>query len=422
MALNPLDVGKSNEQLFAERAKRLQDALELKQPDRIPLNMPAGYLLADYAGITHEELLFNTVKAQEILEQFACEFEPDTLIGLFNAPGPSLALGDRMTKWPGVQLTANGSYQFDEHEFMKGEDYDAFLRDPSDWTIRTYLPRAFKELEGLQYLPPLGMFAFGHYNLGNLSMLAAPPVAAAVQALSKAIQAAQQDGANMGASVGRMAALGFPPTPLAGSLIEAPFDFMSDTLRGMRGIMLDMLRRPDKLLAAERVVLDFQLEFALNFSRATGLKAAFIPLHRGSDGFMSLPQFEKFYWPQLKEMMLRLVDNGISPVCFYEGVWDQRLTYLTELPKGKTVGWFQNSDIFKVKEVVGDTMCIMGGMKNSLLQSGTVEQVRALTKKVCDVVGKGGGFIMSTGVGEMEGSDRQLIHAWVDATREFGVY
>jgi len=422
MSPNSLDAGKSTEQLLAERTKRLQDALELKQPDRIPLNMAASYLLAEYGGITHRELQDNAAKAQEILEKFALEFEPDTLLGLFNSPRPSLALGDRMTKWPGVQLPASGSFQFDEHEFMKGEDYDAFLRDPGDWSIRTYLPRAFKELEGLQYLPPLGMFAFGHYNLGNLPMLAAPPVAAAVQALNKAIQAALQDGAGIGESTARLAALGFPPTPLAGSLTEAPFDFMSDTLRGMRGIMLDMLRRPDKLLAAERVVLDFQLEFAINFSNATGLKAAFIPLHRGSDGFMSLPQFEKFYWPQLKEQMVTLVNNGITPICFYEGVWDQRLTYLTELPKGKTVGWFQSSDIFKVKEVVGDTMCIMGGMKNSLLQSGTVEQVRALTRKVCEVVGKGGGFIMCTGVGEMEGSNLELVRAWVDATREFGVY
>jgi uroporphyrinogen-III decarboxylase len=422
MSPNPLDVGKSKEQLMAERGKRLQDALELKQPDRIPINLAASYLLAEYGGITHQELQDNGAKAQEILEKFALEFEPDTVLGLFNSPRPSLALGDRMTRWPGVQLPATGSFQFDEHEFMKGEDYDPFLRDPSDWTIRTYLPRAFKELEGLQYLPPLGMFAFGHYNLGNLPMLASPPVAAAVQALNKAIQAAQQDAAGIGESVGRMAALGFPPTPLAGSLTEAPFDFMSDTLRGMRGIMLDMLRRPEKLLAAERVVLDFQLEFAISFAKATGLKGAFIPLHRGSDGFMSLPQFEKFYWPQLKEQMVTLVDNGIMPIVFYEGVWDQRLKYLTELPRGKTVGWFQSSDIFKVKEVVGDTMCIMGGMKNSLLQSGTVEQVRALTKQVCEVVGKGGGFIMSTGVGEMEGSNLELVRVWLDATREYGVY
>jgi uroporphyrinogen-III decarboxylase len=137
---------------------------------------------------------------------------------------------------------------------------------------------------------------------------------------------------------------------------------------------------------------------------------------------MSIPQFEKFYWPQLRDMMLELIDNGITPACFYEGVWDQRLNYLADLPKGKTVGWFQASDIFKVKEVVGGTMCIFGGMPNSLLASGPAEKVREYTKKVCEVVGKGGGFVMGAQVGELAGSKPELIKAWVEATREYGVY
>jgi len=95
-----------------------------------------------------------------------------------------------------------------------------------------------------------------------------------------------------------------------GSITEAPFDFMSDTLRGMRGIMLDIHRRPEQLLAAEEKVLKFQLEYAINWSRATGINVCFIPLHRGSDGFMSLPQFEKFYWPQLKALQVGLVEEG----------------------------------------------------------------------------------------------------------------
>jgi hypothetical protein len=417
-----LDAGKSPEQLLAERGKRLEDALSLGQPDRIPLHMPASYLLSEYGGITHREQQDNWEKAQELLEKFALEFQPDTVIGLFNQPRPSWALGDRMTKWPGHGLPDTGSFQFDEHEFMKAEDYEAFINDPSDWAIRTYLPRAFEKLEGLQYLPPFGMWAFGHYHLGNLPMYAAPPVQAALEALGEAIQFGLDDAARMQESIGRMVALGFPPTFLAGALIEAPFDFMSDTLRGMRGIMLDILRRPEQLLAAQEKVLKFQLEFAINFSAATGLNTAFIPLHRGSDGFMSLPQFERFYWPQLKEMMLTLVDHGIRPICFYEGVWDQRLEYLADLPRGKTAGWFQRSDIFKVKEVVGDTMCIIGGMRNSMLQASTPEEVRAETKKVCEIVGEGGGFIMGTGVGEMEGCDLELVRVWADATREFGVY
>jgi uroporphyrinogen-III decarboxylase len=121
-------------------------------------------------------------------------------------------------------------------------------------------------------------------------------------------------------------------------------------------------------------------------------------------------------------MMLTLIDNGIMPSCFYEGVWDERLRYLAQLPRGKTAGWFQRSDIFKVKEIVGKTMCIMGGMPNTMLQGGTVAEVRRWTKRVCETVGKGGGFIMSTGVGEMSGSKPELVKAWVEATHEYGQY
>jgi hypothetical protein len=74
----------------------------------------------------------------------------------------------------------------------------------------------------------------------------------------------------------------------------------------------------------------------------------FIPLHRGSDGFMSLKQFERFSWPQFEEFML-----------------------------------FQNSDLFRAKEIVGDTMRIMGGMPVSLLRSGSREQIRERTHEAC---------------------------------------
>lgn len=408
---------------FLARVQRMQDAVELKVPDRIPLVLGFGYFLADYGGITRQELHDNWDKAQEVLEKAAQQFQPDTAFGAWGTPEQSKALGDRMTKWPGYRAGPNSSFQFDEHEFMKAEDYDALLHDPSDYAIRTYLPRAFKELEGLAMLPNLGMALYGYYSLGNTAALLAPPVISALEALKKAAEVTAVFQGQQVASAQRMAALGFPgPNFLVGALVEAPFDFLSDTLRGMRGIMLDMLRIPDKLLAAEQKVLKTQVDYAISFCQATGFKNAFIPLHRGSDGFMSLKQFEKFYWPQLKAMIIQLVEAGITPTMYYEGVWDQRLEYLTELPKGKTAGLFQDSDIFKVKEVVGDTLCIMGGMPIPLLKNGSPEAIREHTHKVCEEVGKGGGFMMTSTVLELEGIKPESIQVWADATREFGVY
>lgn len=417
------DIGKTPQQLFAERSKRVQDVVQLKKPDRIPIMMGVGYLLAEMYGVTHQEQQENGKVELEMLEKAVQYFQPDVMYGVFNNPGADLAVGDRMVRYPGHDgMDPNGSFQFVEGEYMKAEDYDPFLDDPADWAIRKYWPRVFKECEGLALLPPLGLAAFGAYALSNMSFLKIPPVAKALAALAKAAEAQVAADERTIKGSQRMAELGFAPPPFAGCVIEAPFDFMSDTLRGMKGIMLDLYRRPDKLLAAEEKVLRLQLEYATGFSQATGLKVAFIPLHRGSDGFMSIPQFEKFYWPQLKRLMLGLIDAGITPFVFYEGVWDQRLTYLAELPKAKSVGWFQSSDIFKVKEIVGQTMCIVGGMPNSRLKGNTPEEVRAYTIEVCKKAGKDGGFLMCTGVGELEGCKPETVKAWVDTTKEYGVY
>lgn len=418
------ETSKVSGQIFAERQRRMQDTVQLKQPDRIPIVMPAGYLLAEIGGISKQELLENPEKAQMLLEKAAQDLQPDAIAGAYPPdPRPYLALGDRMTMFPGHGLGPNSEFQFMEHEFMKAEDYDKFLEDPADWAIRTYLPRAYGQLGGFAMLPPLGTFLGGSYNVLSLSFYAFPPIMASFQAFAKAIQLSSEVVQRLGRSTQRMISLGFIPAFMSSPIsLLAPFDFMANTLRGMRGIMLDMFQRPEKLLAAEEKVSRIQLESAINFSRGSGIKNCIFFLHRGSDGFMSIAQFEKFYWPQLKNMVLALIENGITPYVFYEGVWDKRLNYLTELPRGKTVGWFQNSDIFKVKEVVGDTMCIAGGMPNSLLISGTADKVREHTRKVCQIVGKGGGFVMCTSVGEMSGCKPELVKVWVEATREYGVY
>ena len=407
----------------ADRAKRISDAMQLKQPDRVPLIMSVGYLLADLGGITKQELLEDPENAQLLLEKAALEFQPDSIHGPMPAdPTPHLILGDRMTVWPGHGVDVNTQFQFVESEFMKEDEYDAFLDDPTDWVIRTYLPRAFSALGAFASMPPLNLFVSGSYYLGTMGRLASGELADSLRAFAQAVQAVADNTERLKKNHERMVALGFPDPFLAGPTITAPFDMLSDALRGMRGIMMDIIRQPEKLIAAQEKLIRFELEFAIDACKAMGINRTFLPLHRGSDGFMSLKQFETLYWKQLKEVLVTLVENGITPIVFYEGCWDQRLEYLAELPKGKTVGMFQASDIFKVKEVVGDTMCIVGGMPNSLLTGGTPDEIRDHTKRLCEVVGKGGGFMMSTAVGELAGSDPALVKVWVDATREFGSY
>ena len=118
----------------------------------------------------------------------------------------------------------------------------------------------------------------------------------------------------------RMAALGFPVYSTSRIMATSPFDMVSDFLRGMRGSMLDMYRAPDRLLEVCDLYCRQNLEMiAANPAPENGNRRVFMALHRGSDGFMSLPQFETFYWPSLKKVLLALVDAGGSPPL--RGTW-----------------------------------------------------------------------------------------------------
>lgn len=412
---------KTPAELLAERSQRIKDAYALKKPDRMPIAPNFGYMLARLGGITNQELEANVEKAGELFIKYAQYLNIDMAgsAGFGYLPQPSIMLGDRQTKWPGYSLGPDEPFQYVEGEYMKAEDYDAFLEDPTDFTIRTFLPRAYSELEGLADLPRMSIMLLGYAALRNLRMLTQPRIAAAFTALSKTSQMLAQSGEAEMAVINKIEASGFPMSLGSGSFGIAPFDYMSDTLRGMRGILTDIYRRPDKLLASMEKVVPIVVETAVSAARRTGNPYCFIPLHRGSDGFMSIQQFEKFYWPPLKAMLLQMIEGGVTPSVFFEGSYNERLRYLSELPRGKVIGRFDRSDLFKVKEVLGDTMCIVGGFPVSLLQGGTAEQIREHTRQLCQVVGNGGGFIMGPNT-YMSDCKLDLVKVWVDATKEFG--
>jgi len=75
---------------------------------------------------------------------------------------------------------------------------------------------------------------------------------------------------------------------------HAPFDMIGDFIRGTRGIMVDMFRRPDKLIAAMEKVAPMLIDMGIR-AKKTGNLFVSIPLHKGADGFMSTEQHKTFY-------------------------------------------------------------------------------------------------------------------------------
>jgi hypothetical protein len=408
---------------FETRVGRINDAIQLRKPDRVPV-FPSFHLFpARYAGMTYEEAFYDLDRWLAANEKTILDYDPDLY---FQPSGPIAAAGaahealdNRQIKWPGHGVAPNRSFQFVEGEYMKAEEYDEFLRDPSDWTVRKYMPRIFGTLQGLGMLPPLTSMLAGYAGAGITGVLAIPPVAAALATLSQAAQVSARWSMGYAQFEQKMNGLGYPAYATAVAL--APYDLISDMLRGMRGTMVDMYRCPDKLLAAMEKVLPDQIGGAIAQAKMSGNPRVFIPLHRGADGFMSDEQFETFYWPTFKALILALIDADLVPSPFFEGGYDQRLQYLKELPPGKVMGMFDRSDLVRVKEVLGDTMCIAGGMPVSLLQAGTPEKVREETKKIIETIGQDGGFIMSANT-VLDEADPELVRVWIEATKEYGGY
>lgn len=222
------------------------------------------------------------------------------------------------------------------------------------------------------------------------------------------------------AKIGELVALGFPA--YWGGATKAPFDILGDTLRGTKGVIVDMFRQPDKVLAACDRLTQVAIDFVTR--RPGGGPATpliFIPLHKGADGFMSDEQFKTFYWPTLRATLLGLIEEGLIPFLFAEGRYGSRLEAIMDLPKASTVWLFDQTDMARAKETIGQVACIQGNVPLSLLHAGTAEQVAESTRQVIDAAGAGGGFILDFGAVADGGNDENL-HVMIKTAWEYGVY
>ncbi len=401
---------------------RIKDAIQLKKtPDRVPVTLFPGMFPFTYAGMTLQEAMYDYDRCMAGFKKFVLDFDPDVHWGAA-APGPGRffeILNYKLYSWPGHGVSPTSTYQCHEGEYMKAEEYDLLLTDPSFYFRNFYLPRVFGALEPWAMLPPLTgilemygvAFHFIPYGL--------PPVQTAYKTLFEAGAEALKWAMAVGGVEVELKRLGYPQ--ILGGFTKAPFDTLGDTLRGTKGIMLDIYRQTEKLLKALEVLTPIMVKMGLNAAQHSGNPLIFIPLHKGADGFLSDEQFRTFYWPTLKKVILGLIEGGCIPFPAAEGSYNTRLKYLQELPKGKTLWMFDQTDLVKAKEMVGDTLCILGNVPSSMLQLGTPQEVKEYCKKLMDTVGKEGGFVMANGA-FFDHAKPENLKAMVDFAKEYGVY
>jgi uroporphyrinogen-III decarboxylase len=308
-----------------------------------------------------------------------------------------------------------------EGEYMMAEEYDAFLFDPSDFMVRKYWPRIMGKLKIFEQLPPLNQI-ISFYMGVNVGFMAFgfPEAAEAFQALAKAGQSTL---AALGAGMAQAQRLGETGFPLYfAACTQAPFDTLGDYFRGTKGVMIDMYRRPDKVVQACEKLLPIMLDYAVTAARISGNPRVLIPLHKGAESFMSLDQYRKFYWPTLKELMVGLINQGLVPVAMVQGGYTSRLDIIKDIPEGKACYWLESADLEKVGETLGGRVCIKGLLPMSLLVAGSVDDVKSYCRKLIDTLAKDGGYIMGPAAGSLEDAKPENVRAMFEFTREYGIY
>jgi uroporphyrinogen-III decarboxylase len=131
---------------------------------------------------------------------------------------------------------------------------------------------------------------------------------------------------------------------------------------------------------------------------------------------MSNAQFEKFYWPTWKEVMLGLYEEGITSYLFVEGAYNKRLEYLAEMPEKSLLCHFDQTDMRRVKELLSDKFPIAGNVPPSVMSTGSVDEVRAYCDKLVTLYEDAPGYMLAFGC-SFEMTTDEKLRAYIDSVK-----
>ena len=146
-----------------------------------------------------------------------------------------------------------------------------------------------------------------------------------------------------------------------------------------------------------------------------------MPLHKGEKGFMSPKQFEEFYWPSFKQVLLGIIEEGLIPFPFAEGNYIPRLEIIQDMPHASMAWYFEYMDMKRAKETVGKNNCIVGNLPITIMVTRTPEDVKKGCRQLIEDCAPGGGYILGASA-SMDQGHIDNLHAMFDTAKEYGIY
>ncbi|MCB8944488.1 MAG: hypothetical protein H6658_12130 [Ardenticatenaceae bacterium] len=402
---------------YKERITRLRQIYDMEPHDRplADLFMGANEYVLRRKGIQGKDIIYNHEKLREPLLEFHRDFQPDVAVGALPYPGKSWDILDfKLYVWGGQKLQDNLAIQAVEGEYMMADEYKDFTTDPTAFWLTKYLPRAYGALGPLAMLPEFPRISESIDTIDLLLPFGLPPFQEMLHKMMEAGNELMKMLGIVGQTGAMVAAEGFPS--MGFNIVKTPFDYLGDTLRSTKGILTDMYRRPNELLAACEAYVPVLINAIVNASDRIGAPAAMYVLHKGADAFMSQAQFAKFYWPTWKQVMLALYEEGITSYLFIEGSYNKRLENLAEMPEKSLVCHFDQTKMEPVKEILSDKFIIAGNVPASLMTAGTTDEVRAYCDNLVTMFADAPAYIMAHGC-YFENTTDEKLRAFMDSVK-----
>lgn len=403
---------------YDTRLQRFNDTVNLKASgNALFIPNAVHFFPAKLAGVTNAAVMDDHKLRYQCLKDMILRYDLDMAVpdGLYNGSGAWNLLQSKQWAKPGHELDDDRPFQFIEQEHMLADEYDHFLRDPSDFTMRVIWPRISGALEPFGLMPPLHYYL--NYPIYMTPFFAFPNFIEMLETLKKAGEEWASYNEAYTGFVEDMKTASYPLLYMGVGF--PPFDVLSVYLRGLKGSMLDMRRRPDKVLAALDLLAERQIGLLKLQAELSGCPRVTIFCYRGADVFMSNEEFGKFYWPSLLKVVNELVDAGITPTVFFEIDVTSRLPFFTDLPKGKVPIHYEAIDRRKAREVVGELNAFWGNISASLMTLGTPAEVKADVRELIELFGDTNGLIIDGALQVPDETRPENLEAIIEAIDEY---
>ena len=393
------------EQLYQERLNRYVTALRGHKPDCVPIRPFVAEFTAKYAGMTCQDVAHDYQKAFDAAVACAGGFDWDAVVPnmVYVWTGLAQALGLRYYGIPGIGIPHTTGFNYIEpsegEAFMRPDEYDELIEDPTGFLYRKWLPRVSGEVT------PMGEPASYRNNI----------------ALVKGAMGMLQYFYAFGPQIQRLRTETGTVSAISG-IFKAPFDIIADKLRGYVGLTVDMHEQPEKVLAACKALMPHLCQVGLSTADPNRQVPIGFWMHRGCVPFINPRQFDSHYWSTLRPIIEEFWKHGHQTMFYAEGKWAAHLDAFTDLPARSILFHADRDDIFHVKKKLGHKFPLSGGIPNVLLSYGKPQEVEDFCKRVIDEVAVDGGYIMDSGAIMQDDTSIENLRILTDTTRKYGRY